>query len=88
MSIKKLNAIETENYGLRTRVYHGDYDRERNKLEYKEVLILENGNIISRFKTEGTREYNENEIDMYYPTEKFKTKGLEDSMIIRRKTND
>lgn len=85
MPLKKLNAIETEDYGWRTRIYHGEYDREKNTLIYKEVLILENGHIINRFNTEGTREYNNN-IEMYYPTEKFKTKGLEDSLVIRRIT--
>lgn len=84
MAIKKLNAIEAENYGWRTRVYHGDFNREKNTLEYKEVLILENGNVINRFKTEGKREYGKN-IELYYPTEKFKTKGLENSLVIRRK---
>lgn len=84
MAIKKMNAIETEDFGWRTRIYHGDYDREKNLLKYKEVIILENGSIISRFKAEGTREYGKN-IELYYPTEKFKTKGLENSLVIRRK---
>lgn len=85
MAIKKINAIETEDYGWRTRIYHGEYDREKNTLRYKEVLILENGHIINRFKAEGKREYGKN-IELYYPTEKFKTKGLEDSLVIRRTT--
>lgn len=88
MAIKKLNAIEAENYGWRTRVYHGDFNREKNTLEYKEVLILENGNVIKRFKTEGKREYEEKNIELYYPTKKFKTQGLENSLIIGRKKND
>lgn len=85
MAVKKLNAIEAEDYGWRTRIYHGEYDREENKLEYKEVIILETGAIISRFEATGTREYKEKEIELYYPTEKFKTKGLENAVIIGRK---